>query len=392
MSFLKSYTDYAGRVTDAPPLFHLWTGISLLSAALGNDAWVWSWGRRICANLWTVLLAPSGILRKTTALNIGQGVLMDSSAGLADRAWPSEWSFEGLLATMAQKPAGILFVREFKRFNAALMRDYAGGSKELLVDTYDNPERESRRTKQDGEVTVEFPAPSILAATTMDWFEASLQRDDIGGGFLSRIFLIPAQEKGTWKGLGETRSDADRLQREALGDHLKAIRYGMTGELDISEIREPFNEWLRAYEESWASRLTPELAGTVSRSGANALKLTMIFEADRGVSGTLSLAAFERARQMVEFSNAQMAELLAEGLGLSREAKERKRVADAIRRAYPDALEHSTALQNLHISADELGRHIKTLVQAEAVTIEPLQPATGRKGKAYKWVNGASPP
>src|SRR3989304_3083624 len=95
MSFLKAYTDYASRLTDAPPLFHLWTGIGLLATALGNEAFVWNWGRRICANMWIVLLAPSGVLRKTTALNIGQSVLLEQTAGVADRLWPSEWSFEG---------------------------------------------------------------------------------------------------------------------------------------------------------------------------------------------------------------------------------------------------------------------------------------------------------
>lgn len=391
MSFLKSYADYADRITDAPPLFHTWTGIALLSAALGNGAWIWSWGRRICANLWIVLLAPSGILRKTTALNIGQGVLMDPAAGLADRAWPSEWSFEGLLQTMAQKPAGILFVREFKRFNAALMRDYAGGSKELLVDSYDNPERESRRTKGEGETIVEFPAPTILAATTMDWFEASLQRDDIGGGFLSRLSIIPAKEKGSWKGLGETRSDADRIQREQLADHLRAVRHGMKGELDISEIKEPFNEWLHAYEDSWAHRMTPELAGTIARTGANALQLTMIFEADTGSAHALSIDAFERARQMVELSNDQVGDLLAEGLGLSREAKERRTLFAAIRQVYPDALEHSTALKNSHLSADALKRHINTLIEADQVAVETISRPSSRPAKAYKWVNGTGP-
>ena len=386
MSFLKSYTDYAERLTDAPPLFHLWVGMGLLSTALGNNCWVWSWGRRICANVWVVLLAPSGMLRKTTALNIGQGIVMDR---LTHTIWPSEWSFEGLVETMGQNPAGTLFIREFKRFNAALMREYAGGAKELLVDTFDNPEFDSRRTKKDGETQINFPAPTILSATTLDWFEASLHQDDVGGGFLSRLFIVPAQERGEWKGIGATRSDADRLQKEDLGEYLERVRGGMEGELDISEIRQPFNEWLRNYEESWSYRCSPELAGTISRSGANVLKLTIIFQADQAPSTTLSLQAFERARKTVEFANDQTARLLAQGLGLSPDARQRKRIAAMIERA--GTIEHSVLLKNSHIDSKHLKRHIETLHEAQEVVTVNLEGDGGRSRKAYRWLDGATP-
>jgi hypothetical protein len=388
VSFLKSYTDYAGRLTDAPPLFHTWVGIGLLATALGNQCWAWEWGRRLCPNVWIVLLADSGVLRKTTALGIGQGVLMESLPYLV---WPSEWSFEALIQTLAQKPDGVLIVREFKRFNAALMRDYAGGSKELLVDAYDNPELDSRRTKQDGNTEMRVPAPNLLAATTRDWFEASLQKEDVGGGFLSRMVIVPATERGEWKGIGATRSDADRLQKEDLARYLETARHTMQGEIDASQIEGPFNEWLRQYEDSWAYCLNSEMTGTISRSGANALKLTMIFQADREPSTTLTLDAFERARQMVELANKQMADLLADGLGLSPDAKERKRVAAVIRRAHPNEIQRSVLLNATNASADALDRHVKTLVEAQQITIREHKQATGRPAKAYRWIDGTKP-
>lgn len=387
MSFLKSYTDYAGRLTDAPPLFHLWVGIGLLAAALGNNCWVRAWGRRLCPNLWVILLAPSGIFRKSTAVNIGQGIL---SASLPDLIYPSEWSFEALLQTMASKPAGLLPVREFRRFYQALGRDYAGGSKELLVDTFDNPEMDVRRTKLGGETKLQFPALTILAATTADWFERSLQQDDVGGGVLSRMTVIRAEQKGEWRGLGAISSDVDHQQRESLSAYLRRVNSTMRGQADYSEIKGPFNEWLRHYEDSWSGRCFPDLVGTVSRSGANALKLAMIFQADKAPATTLTLDAFESARQMVEDINDRTARLLDDGLALSPDAKERKRVAEAIRHAHPDSLEHSAALRSLHLSAQKLSRHVETLVQAGEITVDTIR-SGGRPGKAYKWTNGATP-
>ncbi len=387
MSFLRTYSEYAERLTDAPPLFHHWTGVSLLAAALGNRCWVWAWGRRICPNVWIVLLADSGVLRKTTSLNIGKSIIVEH---LPQVIWPSEWSFEALVATMAARPAGALFVGEFKRLNAALLRDYAGGAKELLVDTYDNPDAETRRTKKEGESAIRFPAPTLLAATTRDWFEASLQREDVGGGFLSRLYIIPARERGEWKGIGSSRSDSDRIVRESLGEHLKSLKEAMNGELEIAPIQQRFNEWLCEYEASWTGRSTPELNGTISRSGANVLKLAAIFQADMAPSNTLTLDSFERARESIEFLNEQTAQLLADGLGLGPDAKERRRVLEAIRKAYPDVLPHSDALRNLNLSARSLERHVSTLVQADLIRVEAVNTTT-RTGKGYRCLNGTQP-
>jgi Protein of unknown function (DUF3987) len=389
MSFLRSFTDYAGRLTDAPPLFHTWTGIALLAAALGNHAWTWAWGRRICANLWIILLADSGILRKSTSLRIGQTILQES---LPEAVMASEWSYEGLLQEMANKPAGTQFVSEYRRFFAAISRDYAGGSKELFTDTYDNTSWK-RRTLKGGETEITFPAPSIIAATTGAWFETSIKPDDAAGGFLSRFLFVSAEQRGNWTGIGATHSDCDHQLRVSLGEYLKRVRSEMRGEMDISEIKEPFNEWLRRYEESWLRNCIPELAGTIARSGASALKLTMIMQADIEPGPKLTLKAFESARAMVEFGNKQAAKLLSEGLALNVESRERRRVREAIKTKYPDALPHSDALRNLNISASHLERHVATLLQSEQIEIDisPAGTAGGRPGKAYRWLNGARP-
>ena len=390
MNFLSAYVDYAKRVTDAPPIFHFWLAVALLASALGNNCWTWAWGRRVCPNLWIVLVADSGTLRKTTSLRIGEAVLAEA---LPDAAWPSEWSTEALSATMQERPSGTLFISEYRRFHKSLEREYAGGSKELLTDCYDNPPLLKRRTMKAGTVEIHLPAPSIIAATNGTWFEASLQADDIGGGFLSRMIIVPGHEKGDWRGLGATRSDADGILRTTLADHLKSVRAKMAGEVDIQQIEQPFNKWLRSYEDKWTARCTPELSGTVARSGATALKLATIFQASADPSLTISQDSFERAKKMVEFSTERIAGLLAEGLGLDREGRQRKRVLTAIKRAHPEALAHSDVLRNLNVSARHLEQHIATLVQSNEVAITNIDPTAsgGRPGKAYRWLNGANP-
>ena len=71
--FLKSYVDYATKQTDTPKLFHLFTGLAIVGASLGNKVFVRAWGKNIYSNLWIVTVAPSGFYRKSTAINLGTG-------------------------------------------------------------------------------------------------------------------------------------------------------------------------------------------------------------------------------------------------------------------------------------------------------------------------------
>lgn len=378
--FIEPYCTYAERQTDSPPTFHRWVAISLLAATLGNNCWVPAWGSRKCANLWIILLAPSGALRKTTALNIGSRVLEEALPG---SIWPSSWSFESLIETMQADPSGLLVVRELSRFHAALSKDYAGGAKQLLVDAYDNPEREVRTTKTSGEQVLEFPAPNILAASTLEWFEKSLQRDDVASGYLARQMVISAaEEPGVWKGLVLGRSESP----DDLVAHLQNVSETMRGEVDLTPVLPRYQAWLRHYEKKAQRRGFPTgLEGTISRTGANVVKLALIMQADIEPLTTISREALDRAIELVEFANEQMRALLEAGLAidLSPDAKERLTVERII--ADSKTISRTDLLKQSRLGSLVLDRHVATLREREQVAVEE-KTTGGRPGTIYRWL------
>jgi len=387
MSFLKAYRDHAERLTDAPPIFHLWVGLSVLGAALGNACWVYAWGGRKYPHLWIVLLADSGVFRKTTAINVGVDILREAEPA---RVYPSEWSFEALLNILASRPAGLLVAREFRRFMAATLRDYSVGAKEALVDLYDSPAVDERRTKGEGLVQIKNAAPALLSSTTLDWFVTSLRAEDIGGGLFSRLLVVTGKEPGEWRGLGATRCAADQEVRTSLVDHLKGLKATMTGELDFSAIKGPFNEWLRDYERRWSATCPAEMAGAISRSGTTCLKLTMAFQASLGPSKALSLKAFEHARDLLDRTHTTMAQLVGEGISLDRYGQQRQKILKLIDER--GRISHSEALRLSHLDGQAFARHIGTLKESGAIDIETARPeGQGRSGKVYVSLNGATP-
>lgn len=61
MTFLGEFVRYLKSRTDAPPDFHLHAGLAALSVAAGNHVYADGWARNIYPNLWTCVIAPSGM-------------------------------------------------------------------------------------------------------------------------------------------------------------------------------------------------------------------------------------------------------------------------------------------------------------------------------------------
>ena len=75
-NFLQLYLNYT-RAQESPELFHLWTGTTILAAALGRKCWINRGYYRLYPNLFCILVAGSAKCRKSTAVNIGVRLLTD---------------------------------------------------------------------------------------------------------------------------------------------------------------------------------------------------------------------------------------------------------------------------------------------------------------------------
>jgi len=294
--FLRSYVDYCADSTDAPHIFHLGVGVGILGAALGNNVRVPSWARQeIYPNVWLVLIAPSGFMRKSASLRLGKRLLSQS---VPKALLPDDWTPEKLASILQDNPAGLLTISEFTRILAMLERDYNLGSKEMLTELYDSPAQwvvERQKTKKR---IIENAAVSLLGATTSDWLEDRVKSKDLRGGFLARFLFLPARKRGprVTKRPGITHAIA-----LSLSDHLKAVAE-LEGQADFSEVWEGFDDWLYRYEVMAESGgMPPELAGMYSRTGTTTLKLALIMQASLRPQLEITDEAMRKAITFIEF-------------------------------------------------------------------------------------------
>jgi hypothetical protein len=365
--WLHDYLTAVTPLTDAPVEFHLASGLCAISAAIGNQVYVESWGQSIFPHLWAVLVAPSSFWRKSTSINTAEALLRSASE---TSLLPSDFSREKFLRILAERPAGLLTVKEFGGFLATLGRDYMGGMKENLTELYDGPDVFTRAL-QSGEIKIQRPAVTILAATTLDWLESRITDGDLRGGFLARFLFVTASQKATTKGL--TRG-MDPVQRVRLTSDLADIAHRPPAKAEYAPgVEELLNDWMSGWEaEVGRTRHRSDLSGFAVRLQTYALKLAMIYRASTvaGDEGHSSAVIDElSARQAIAYCRVlwtNVAGLIDDEIATTKEAKELRRLTTII----GSGATRSDALKLSKMRARDFDDYLKALIDSHQITSE----------------------
>ncbi len=93
--WVSGYIEYS-QETESPLSYHVWTGISLLAAALQRRVYI-RWGYEVLyPNMYIVLVGPSGKCRKGSAMNLGKDII----TGLGIKVTSESITREALIRSM----------------------------------------------------------------------------------------------------------------------------------------------------------------------------------------------------------------------------------------------------------------------------------------------------
>lgn len=371
--FLRSYVDYCADSTDAPHIFHLGVGVAILGAALGNNVRIPSWARQeIYPNIWLVLIAPSGFMRKSASLRLGKGLL---SRAVPKTLLPQDWTPEKLTSILQDDAAGVLSISEFTRVLAMLERDYNLGAKEMLTELYDSPAQWVVERQKSSKKVIENAAISIMAATTQDWLEDRVKSKDLRGGFLARFLFLPATKRG--KRVTE-RPGLIHTVALSLKDHLVTVAE-LQGQADYSEVWDHFNDWLYNYERmAETGGMAPELAGMYSRTGTITLKLALIMQSSLLPQLKVTEEAMRKAIVFIEFIHSVTAQVT----GTFTEGWFGKQLQRAIRflESKGGSAIRRDLLCHMQIEAKKLNQVVGTLIEQERIKEEKVEKEPGKRG------------
>jgi hypothetical protein len=333
--WLDTYLKYSD-FTEPKRSFRLWTGISVLSAAVQRSIQFTTDGiSKYYPNMYVLLVAPPGLGRKGTAMKYGKELLTASDISIA----PATSTREGFIAKLASvgndfgqeesaskdatDPNSYIthsslsvFSDEFTVFigrdNSQFVTD--------LCDLFDCPEEWEYYTKtEELRNHIENVFVSIFGATTpKELIKAVVSTNADGGGLLSRMIIVYEHTKGKSSPL-QVMSAENKQRRKNLIHDLKKIKK-LSGQFKITK------EFIEFYAEWYTRRLNEfkpraeALQYYVGRRQVHLLKLSMLMSISRSDSLILELQDIERALKELEAVEARM-HVPFEGMGARNNAE-----------------------------------------------------------------------
>lgn len=198
--WLKDYLMYtAGH--EAPEDFHVWVGLTIVGSCIRRKAWFDNVFYNLFPNLYTILVSPPGIGKKTTAINIGINILREADP--ACRIISEKVTPEALAKTLS-KPTehekaggglkidtsaeGLLVAPELTVFLGR--EQYNEGLILFLTRLYDSADIQEVETISRGKEKLRNVCVSMLGATTPGEIHNAIGKSAKGSGFMSRLNII----------------------------------------------------------------------------------------------------------------------------------------------------------------------------------------------------------
>ena len=220
-SNFKKMIRYYDSISSSPIEYLITGTFAALSGAIGKNAYLEiTDSLNIYLNIWGVIIGPSTIMRKTSAINIckkeiqrisdteyndykSKSFQYEKEAAEAKEnkersfnkvppvrkyiIFPNDSTVESLSDILSYSNRGLIVHSEFGSLLTQLNRSYSGDSKQFLTAIYDvlDSWEVSRSTKKN--TVLQRPYLSILGATTIDWVKENSLPSDLRTGFLARF-------------------------------------------------------------------------------------------------------------------------------------------------------------------------------------------------------------
>lgn len=193
--------DYAS-FSEAPKHMHFWTAVSTIAGALRRRVWIDMAYFRWHPNFYVILVAPPGVVSKSTTAGIGMSLLKrvpDIKFG------PDVVTWQALVTGFAESTMTYEYRGEYHAMSALTIESSEFGNLlnpqdkemvDLLVSLWDGKTGVfEKKTKGSGCDSVENPWINIIACTTPAWIAGNFPEYMIGGGFTSRCVFVYAEKK-----------------------------------------------------------------------------------------------------------------------------------------------------------------------------------------------------
>lgn len=318
--FMTAYFEYA-KDGFCPDIFHQWTGISILAAALERKVWIpHEKGRQTFPNIYVFLISNPG-MGKSSSMDIGVRSIL---GGVAHSEGPinflpnqsTEAAFYQQMAHYRyfwageQKiphSSGFLYLSEASN---SLKEIVGGGSiTASLTEFYDCPAVWAKKTVGAGELKILNLCCNALVGCTFDHLKDLIPTKNIMGGFASRLLYVVHDEL-TVRNPQWTEAKQDPHLRAALIEDLQEI-HNLTGPFTVApSFREAWRTWFPINDREVQNMKSSKMQALLARRSTNLMKLSMLCSISESSSMILTDAHWERALGLMSIVEAKLGRVL----------------------------------------------------------------------------------
>lgn len=189
--------------SEAPDEMHFWVGVSTIAGALRRRVWIDQGHFQWTPNMYIILVAPPGIVSKSTTMSIGMNLLRQLEGV---KFGPDAVTWQALTQALAEAKDEVLMPDEMYHpmscvtiASSELGNFFNPNDREfvdVLVSLWDGQLGVwEKRTKTQGSDRIENPWINVIACTTPGWIAGNFPESLIGGGFTSRCVFVYGKKK-----------------------------------------------------------------------------------------------------------------------------------------------------------------------------------------------------
>ena len=376
--WLQTYRKYIHK-QEAPDIFHLWIGLTLISATLKRNIWIDRGAYKVYPNQYVILVAESASCRKSVAMELGLDLLL---ANKDIRAVHERLTVEGLTDLMNRasvtptgkiRPDGSVLLHADELSNMFSRASYITDLVSFLTAAYTSKSRLDFLTRNKGFVQVRNPCPVLLAGTTPDQLGEIFPSMVLSSGFFGRILIVTAQRGH--------REPKPQIRKDLIQDLVDDL-YDMSllqGEIKLTkECDSLFDSWYLKMEGS----PSPNLNAFYERKHDHVLKSAMLLSISESNDLVITVEHFKAALEAIEFLEQGMIRT-TEFMGATAKSDIGELLVKMIRKNAPSPMSHSVLMRRVYKriqDSTEFKEIIDTLLESNRIEVD----SANNKGLFYK--------
>lgn len=308
-SWLKKYIDHT-RGQESPITFHIWTGLSILAAAMGRKVWLARRSGGVTrytvypGQLMVVLTAGSGVVRKSTAAIPATKLVKFINKPIISGKSSVEAFLKQMDGQAGGSPQAILVESELTNFISKA--SYLDPLIEVFIKLHDAEDEFVYNTIAHGKIVIKEPCLTLLSCTTPESLGNRLPNSAHGSGFLSRVLFVFANETDRLEDLSDVEDDdLDLDAKKAVEENERLLKAELS---KINSMAGPMTftkegrEWFRKFYKGWVQSPAGKGEGYPTRKPDHLLRVAMCFAASDSQKMSLEPSHLQAAKKVLDLA------------------------------------------------------------------------------------------